>query len=233
MKKRIVVLTTIFMISILGVAGCKNQDFEKTPTVEDTGKDTENDLSKEEDFTESKIIHPLPSNLDLQNLQDCTVAVKVEEGAILGDEGKILVTVYDQELYDMVDIANLKAGDTLVINGEQLEITEVETNELGTVLINGGLDLGGYDLVTEEDGVYYSLGYSDVKNYLEIGETELTLSSEFVYCDQSDPSGEEQSYTLSELSASDTEISYTGTPNDTKLLIQNGEVTSMTRSYRP
>lgn len=55
-------------------------------------------------------------------------------------------------MFDLVDISLLNVGSIIAINKEQIEISSIEINELGTVIINGGLDVGGYELITNEDG---------------------------------------------------------------------------------
>lgn len=55
-------------------------------------------------------------------------------------------------MFDLVDISLLNVGSIIAINKEQTEISSIEINELGTVIINGGLDVGGYELITNEDG---------------------------------------------------------------------------------
>lgn len=67
------------------------------------------------------------------------------------------VKIYDYELFDLVDISLLEVGSIIVINKELVEVVSLERNELGTVIINGGLDAGGYELVTDGYGVFYSV----------------------------------------------------------------------------
>ena len=62
----------------------------------------------------------------------------------------------------MVDMAALNEGDTIVIRGQEVKITSIERNERG-ILINGGLDNGGYDFGTDDTTVWYECGYSDSK----------------------------------------------------------------------
>ena len=69
----------------------------------------------------------------------------------------------------MVDIANLKVGDTVVRHSGEVKVISKEKNEAGTISINGGLENGGFDLVTDDGGVFYETGFNDVKNWCEIG----------------------------------------------------------------
>ena len=94
-------------------------------------------------------ISPLPESMDLERLNNCTVAVSLKEGdAYVDDTGamQMKVTVYSYELFDLVDISQLKAGDILTIRQQDVPVTSVGRDESGLVQINGGLEQGGYNL---------------------------------------------------------------------------------------
>lgn len=246
MKKKSLIL--ILALGILSLVGCGEETVNDQPdtVLEETAND---DLEKQEESDkqelpetgkedQEKVVYPLPTTIDLNDLKDCTLAVSVENGAISSDETdaekwKMNVTVYDQELYDLIDISALAVGNNIEIGGDLVQVASIETNELGTVIINGGLDVGGYELVTNEDGVYYSIGYSDVKNYDVIGDVELSLSSAFVYKDESDLDAGVKEYTISELMENTEAVEYGGTPHNTTIVIEDGMVTSMTKVYMP
>ena len=106
----------------------------------------------------TKTVTPLPVTIDVNNLTDCTVAVSIEkEDLSLDNTGaRVLpVTVYTYDLYDMVDIAMMAPGDTIILRGEEVLVTELVRTDSGAVQINGGLDAGGYELRTDEHTVYY------------------------------------------------------------------------------
>ena len=127
-------------------------------------------------------IMPLPSTIDISNLKECTLAVSLNKGDAYVDDNGIMqmkVTVYDYDLYDMVDISTLKEEDIIVIGKKDVRISTLERSNTGTIIINGGLDQGGYELVTDESGVFYETGYSDVKSYYSIGEAVIRVSTEF------------------------------------------------------
>lgn len=193
---------------------------------------------KEDLNDETAIVYPLPTTIDLNNIEDCTLAVAIENGDIYAKEAgttdlRMKVRIYDHEVFDLVDISMLEVGSVIEINKEQVEIVSIERNELGTVIINGGLDVGGYELVTNENGVFYSMGYSDIKTYYEIGEIELAMSPEFVYIDASDLDGGEKKYTVADFATKNVFFEYNGTPHNTSIVVENGIVTSMTKIYTP
>lgn len=179
---------------------------------------------------------PLPTTVDVNNLDNCTVSVSLEKGGIYKDdsgEAQMKVTVYTYDLYDMVDISKLRGGDTIVIRGEDVVIEALERTESGAVLINGGLDLGGYELRTHDNTVYYEIGYSDAKSWYSVGEAGLEVSDDFVFTDASDPDKEPVTYTFEDLAAEDSSVAYYFFPDNTTITIENGVIISMERIYTP
>lgn len=179
-------------------------------------------------------ISPLPDTT-MENLTDATVAVSLEKGDVYVDDEGILqmkVKIYTYDLYDMVDIATLKVGDVLVRHDGEVEVTALNTNENGTVYVNGGLDEGGFDLVTDDSGVYFEMGYSDMKSWYEVGEATLRVSADFVGKDRADLDlGEVEFYPGSFLNEEVVVEHFT--PHNTTIRIEDGQVVEMTRRYTP
>ena len=173
------------------------------------------------------IINPLPFTTDINNIQDSDVAIDVSKGSI--KDNKITCKVYEYEKFNLVDMSLISVGDTIVLNGEDVEIKSIERDELDGIIINGGLDIGGYYLITEGDGVFFSIGYSDVKTYHELGELTLELSDDFTFVDATDLDNEPKIYSKSELSS----VDYSGTPHNTVLTIMGGKAVYMEQKYTP
>ena len=133
-------------------------------------------------------VYPLPDTT-MNNLNDAILSISLNEGdAYVDDTGKMQMDLklYSYDQYDMVDISMLKVGDILVTHTGEVEVAALDRKENGTILINGGLDENGFDLITDETGVYYECGYSDAKNWHEIGEATIRVSVDFMYYDTSD-----------------------------------------------
>ena len=215
MKKTLsIILTLILSVGLL--AGCNSQ----------TGKEENN----------AKVINPLPETLDVNALDNCTVAVSLEKGdAYVDDNGKMVMnlTVYSYELYDMVDIASLKENDVIVRRNEEVTITEVEHTASGLVRINGGEENGGFDLVSNDNTVYYESGMNEIKAYYELGKITLPVSVDFRYIDESEPEKEAKSYYPGDFLTDDADIEYNFTPNNTSIVIENGVITKMNKVYMP
>jgi len=242
MKKHFLLLLTLSCILTACSPRQDNPSMADSDVSSVSSEETNNDeeLSSESSDTngtnETITVSPLPSAIDINHLENCSLAISLSEDAVSTDdsgETQMTVSVYTYDLYDMVDISMLKKGDTLHINQKDLVIESLEENEYGTLLINGGLDHGGHELRTEENGVYFETGYSDVKSYYTLGDATLPVSSDFVYIDASDLDNGEKIYSLEEFQELYSEISFLFQPGGTEILVENGVITSLTRIYTP
>ena len=179
-------------------------------------------------------ISPLP-DATMENLTDAILSVSLAEGDAYVDEtGKMQMDlkIYSYDCYDMVDISNLKVGDTLVKHSGKVQVTSIEQNDAGTVYINGGLDNGGFDLVTDDCGVFYEMGYNDHKNWYQVGEATIRVSADFKGSDCADPElGEVVIYPGDFLIGAVT--NYDFTPYNTTIRIEGGQIVEMNRRYIP
>lgn len=179
-------------------------------------------------------ICPLP-DATMENLTDAILSVSLAEGDAYVDEtGKMQMDlkIYSYDCYDMVDISNLKVGDTLVRHTDEVQVTSIEQNDAGTIYINGGLDNGGFDLVTDDCGVFYEMGYNDHKNWYQVGEATIRVSADFKGSDCADPElGEVVIYPGDFLV--DAVTNYDFTPYNTTIRIEGGQIVEMNRRYIP
>ena len=233
MKKKMLVFC-VAMSLVLAMAGCaKNEETaEEVQNQEEVTEEVAEEATEEEQ--ESGVIMPLPATVDVNNLSDCMIAVSLsDKEAISEEDGKVQMTVkvWTYDLYDMVDISMLEEGSVIQINKEDVEVTSVEEGK-NSIIINGGLDNDGYELRTDEGTVYFEIGYSDVLSYYEVGEATLPVSDEFVFIDSSDLDKGEVSYSIEDLQNND-EIYFDFNANNTKIVIEEGEITVMERVYTP
>lgn len=178
-----------------------------------------------------KVVTPIPSQLDLNNLDNCNVHVSLNEGdAYLDDTGamQMKVTVYDSELYDMVDIAQLEVGDTIVMHGQNVPVTAFEQDEYGDKLINGEIRLR-----TDDDGVYYEVLENDSRYLYAVGQVTVQVSDEFLLTDSSDLDAGEMTLYPGDFLIGDARIRYPFSPLDTTMVMENGRIIAMNRVYVP
>ena len=217
MKKTLsIILAVVLSLGMLAGCGTKTETESKEPNV--------------------NIISPLPETLDINALDNCTVAISLENGGVyVNDSGKMVmdVTVYSYELYDMVDIASLKENDVILRKNEEVKVTEIERLETGLVRINGGEENGGFDLVSNDSTVYYESGMNDIKAYYELGGVTLPVSDEFEYVDESDLDADTKKYFAGDFLKDDAGIEYNFSPNNTSIVIENGTIIKMNKTYMP
>ena len=235
MKKWILVMAAVCLM----LAGCgKAEENGPADNTQPAGSDVEaaeQEVSGEAEQEEPAVtVYPLPDTT-MENLTDAILSVSLKEGdAYVDDTGKMQmdVTIFTYDRYDMVDISGLKVGDTIVTHAGEVEVTAMERTEGGILYINGGLEEGGFDLVTDESGVFYETGFNDAKNWYEVGEATIRVSADFEGCDNSDPEqGEVVIYPGDFLVGAVTDYNFT--PYNTTIRVQDGQIVELNRVYMP
>lgn len=130
-------------------------------------------------------IAPLPSGLDVENLHDCTVAAAFTPDDFNWMGGNLTMTVYNQDLYDAVEVSQMQVGDTLIYEGKPMVINMI-AEEHGGIDINGGLDEGGCCLAGNEGGTYVARNWDDHATYTKLGKAEVALAENFMIIDCGD-----------------------------------------------
>ena len=240
MKKKIValLLTTSMLFGLTACGTAKDTDAAANtpvPTKEATPTIAPTEIPAETPAPVAKTVSPLPVTIDMSNLDNCTVHVSFAKNDIFKNDAGVMqlkVKVYTYDLYDMIDIAMLAEGDTIILRGKEVVITSLKQTDYG-IEINGGLDMGGYELRTDEHTVYYEIGYSDVKSYYELGEVTLPISADFIFTDGFDLDKGPVTYHAEDLLADTTEFYFSFTPSDTTIIIENGKIIAMERIYTP
>lgn len=205
-------------------------------TTPDSTPVADNTAEPEETTPVQRNVYPLESSTDINSLDNCMLAVSFQKGDVYVDESgkmQLKVMVYTYDTYDMVDISLLAEGDTIMLRGEEVTVTSLVRTESGAVQINGGLDAGGYELITDDSTVYFETGYSDAKAYYELGEVTLPLSEDFLFTDGMNLDADPVTYFLDDFLTEDAGIIYGFTPHNTTITIENGQISSMNRSYAP
>lgn len=230
--KRKAFIVCALATTLLVLTGCANR---KPGSSQETTK-PETDIVSTDSSSEVKTVSPLPSSIDLDHLTDCTIAVSFQEGdAFVDDTGamQLKVKVYTYDLYDMVDISTLKVGDQITICQQEVNVTSLERDEYGAVILNGGLENGGYTLVTNDETVFYAKDFNDMKQYYALGEATIPVSVDFEFEDSSDLEKGPCIYYPGDFLTDIAGIQYHFVPNNTMVTIQNGYVVGMQRIYNP
>lgn len=181
------------------------------------------------------VIQPLPDTT-MEALEDSIVHISFGQDDFYQDaSGSVFLRmqVYTYDKFDMVDISGLKAGDTILLSDGAIQVTSVERNDYGTVLINGGLEEGGLDLATDDSGTYFVHGYSDMKSWYPVGQAECPVSEAFIFTDGADLEQGEVTYNADNLLDSIPAPAYGYQPQNTTVRLENGQVAEMNRMYTP
>ena len=234
-KKKIIVLWIAFCLSLAGCTSSRTDSNENAALTDNKNSVVvEKDAVDTELAEEARTISPLP-DMSMENLTDTILSVSLDEGnAYVDDHGRMQMdlTIYSYDQYDMVDIANLKVGDTLVRHDGEVKVASKEQHEAGTIYINGGLDNGGFNLITDDCGTFYEMGFNDTKNWYPVGEATIRVSADFKGIDRADLElGEVIIYPGDFLIGAVT--NYDFTPYNTTIRIENGQIIEMNRRFIP
>lgn len=219
MKK--VIACMLALCLILALAGCGGTD-----QTADSGDSSDN-------TGETLKVSPLASDIDVNAITDADLAASFDAASLHteGDTMTLDVKVYDFVKYDAAEVAQLKVGDTIVADGQDMVITSIEDGDGYT--INGGYDQGGLSLASLEGGLLYAYGADDAKSYYEVGTVTLPLSTGCKLLDSSDPVGDEIKVTTADLAAFLAEDTVTFRPGNTTITVAGGQITGITRVYMP
>jgi len=236
MKK---LLPLLLMVCLLTACAPQNTAQNTQPDTDSNSIQTETQIpadAEQPEEGEPAPVAPLPSTVDLNNLTDCTLFISFDESGISTDaDGRVQLTVsvYDYELFDMVDMAALEVGSTILLRGEEVSVTALERLEDGTLLINGGVFEGGYELATDEDTVFREVRENDHREFYLIGEITLPLSTDFVLTDNADLDNTGLTFDAAALAAGEVAYIYTFCPLNTTARISGGEIVALDRRYIP
>ena len=236
LTKKIIVLWMVFCLLLTGCAASQkgNGENEIPSDIAASKAMVSSDTDSTEQPEETHTITPLPDTT-MENLSDAILSISLDEGdAYVDDSGRMQMDlkIYTYDKYDMVDIANLKVGDTVVRHFGEVKVVSKEQNEAGTIFINGGLENGGLDLVTDDCGIFYETGFNDVKNWYEIGEATIRVSVDFKGYDNADlEQGEVIIYPGDFLIGAVT--NYDFTPYNTTIRVEDGQIVEINRVFIP
>lgn len=239
MKKFVLLILAICFL-FTGCAGLINKPEADTLPTEQVS--VENILTTEptippvttEPEAAANTIYPL-SDTTMENLHDATLSIALkEDGAYADETGKLHmeIEIYSYDKYDMIDISMMKVGDILVTNAGEVELVSLETKSDGSISVNGGLYENGFDLSTDDSGIFYECGYNDTKSWYKIGEVILSVSADFVCHDSSDLEQGDKVFTSESYLNGDIS-NYDFTPYNTTVRIENGQIVEMNRVYTP
>lgn len=255
MKKCLIV--SLMLLSLLTLAACGTtqgdtadssqtaaditqdaQDNAQNDAQGDTQENVQNDT--QEGSTDSSKndgkIKPLPDALDLSSLTSGTVAASFDASSLKEVDGQLQLsfTVYNYEKFDAADISGLKAGDVLVVSGQEMTVASVQSSD-GYVTVNGGEEAGGVLFSLDaSSNTYYVMGMDDSKTYYEKGQLTFPVADTCVLTDDADfehPGQTTPASDLPKLLAQDDIYGFN--PQSTTVTLKNSQITAIYRGFLP
>ena len=236
MKKMLMLLVMLaLMLTGCGKAQEGAAEEPKQPETANTEAVVEQETpEKAEEAVPGVTVQPL-ADTTMDNLEDAILSVSFGEGDVyVDDTGKLQMKakIYTYDKYDMVDIAQLKEGDIIVTHAGEVEVTSLERSESGILFVNGGLEEGGFDLLTDDTGIFFETGFDDAKNWYQVGEETIRVSADFEGRDNANPDvGEVVLYPGSFLVGEVTDYNFT--PHNTTIRVEGGQIVELNRMYTP
>lgn len=251
MKKCLIV--SLMLLSLLTLAACGTTQGDSTDssqtaadTTQDAQDNAQNDAqgdtqegSKNDGKIDSKTdgkIKPLPDALDLSSLTSGTVAASFDASSLKEVDGQLQLSfvVYNYEKFNAADISGLKAGDVLVLSGQEMTVASVQASD-GYVTVNGGEEAGGVLFSLDaSSNTYYVMGMDDSKTYYEKGQLTFPVADTCVLTDDADfahPGQTTPASGLAKLLAQDDIYGFD--PQSTTVTLKNSQITAIYRGFLP
>ncbi len=183
----------------------------------------------------NQMVKPLPSAFQIDQLKDATISASFSVEDFSWKEGKLSMEVFSEDIYDSIQISGLKASDTLIFSGQPIIVKDVKVKD-SFVTVNGGIEEGGADLTAKQGGIYRGVQLDDHSIYTKLGKVTLPLARDFLLIDcgenPTDPydtirvAQEDYLKKVGDYKKNFSQL-------NTKVLIKNGIVVSITRRWIP
>lgn len=234
MKKLTILVTALCLTALTACSsGQANPSQSAQPNQSAPASQSAEPDQSAEPTTGAKSVKPMATgNFDPKNPIDMNTAVSFTAANVHKDGDKITldVTIYEEELFDAVEVTQLKAGDTITADGKEVQVTKVEEIKTGGYAINGGYEEDGITLFPGDGGTFYQVKENDAKTYVKVGTATLPLSDKFELVDNAENANKK--LTAQDMTAlKDDSIGFN--ENNTTVTVENGVITNITRAYMP
>lgn len=136
---------------------------------------------------EETIILPMKSGIDIENIEDAIINVAFDINAFDFENKTLAVELFEMDIYDAVDIFNMKVGDIIVVQDEKFPVESIKT-ENGFIDINDGYTYSefGMTFMSNEGGTYRTILLDDYATYSKMGGRTIKLADELKLIDYTD-----------------------------------------------
>ena len=186
-----------------------------------------------------QFIKPIPAdkslfNGDLRGLNATTLPALFSFTDFNWKERTLTFTAYSIDRYDSTEIAKLQIGDTILFRNDTIIVSKIEEGRYLT--INGGIENGGVELAAYEGGTYRVQLMDDHPQYSELGKVQLPLSDTFTIIDCGDnPDDPYDTIRTNHKQRLENmkEYKHDFIELNTRVKIENGKITNITRNWIP
>ena len=215
---------------------------EQKETLQDL-KQKKAEAAVQDETDEPKYILPMAGLVLTDTLKDgeYAAAFESEDLVITEEEMTLTVVIFSYDRYVPEDIFEMKEKDTVQIAGQDILAKEVgiftsPVSGESDILLNGGMEQGGYDFRCYADGdmLYYRIvRENDFPLYQSIGSITLPFAEEAVFVDYCmDNEGAEVSLTELKAHLEETQP-YVCSELNTQITVTDGVITGILRRYTP
>lgn len=183
--KKISILATLMLCATMVLTGCGDKvDLNSTFVSEKEAVDVPIDNPIIDVENEPYEILPMKMGIDIQNIEDASFHCTFSMSDINFEEKTIKMSIYEMDIYDAVEIENMKVGDSVVVHDNSYKIESIERDG-DYVDINGGFgyEVNGMTFSAFEGGTYRTLCADDFPSYSLVGTVTLPISDEFIFSD--------------------------------------------------
>ena len=190
---------------------------------------------------ENNVVEVKPFNFgsSINNIEDLEVSAEFTTADIDSENKNIKFSIYNPDLYDSMEIKELKVGDKIIVNEKTIDIETIEFTDY-LVEINGGFDgrENGVSLSHEDKDTYKSVIFNDLSTFAFVGEVELPISNELVIYDYMHGDYGDEPTVIEYDKIEDyfnglSDILKEFGRTSTLVKVKNNEVVSITRVWRP
>lgn len=183
----------------------------------------------------NKVVKPLPASVDVSEIKDATIPAEFTCNDFNWMGGNLTMNVFEEDIYDAIEVNALVKGDTLLWNNDTIIVEEI-TSKGDVKVINNGIEEGGAELKSNGGGTYRAFLWDDHSAYTNLGKAQLPLAEDFTIIDCGENPSDaydtirtDQKLYLENLV--DSRRSFNSL--NTKVLVENGMITNITRIWIP
>lgn len=184
-----------------------------------------------------RTVSPVDGAIDVENLPDGVYPAAFERSDMTADATGIVlnhVHIYTRDRYDDADVDALRVGDTIIVEGEGVEVLTLRRDAFG-VTVNEDQDARAFYLVRSQTlGGCVVRGMNDLGAYTEQGVAALAVAEGATFTDgwdiEKEPVTVDYEGIAAALAATEND---SFVPDNTSVRVEGGRIAQIVRAYMP